>query len=357
MKHLLWPLAVVVTFGIGWAASGISRPAPGPDVERLQEQVATLQARLQAREGRASSRQSGPSADAGAPSGSSGPERRSANRFAAAAITEGRTGPESIAGPGGAAPARGERGSRPAYGGPITMEAALDRFYKYIEATTNGAGGDGRGRWQQVRELVEDLRAMGDVGAKALMRVLAAGNDSDERRAAARLLGQLQIPESLPLLKEIIDTDNDVLMRRAAASSLRQLQTPESIPVMERILNNPNEDRMVRLSAAYGLAESGQPQGVNGLAQIFAESTADGRGRDMAFRALAALDDDRALPFMRGLVAAAGEPGYRLRAIRYLTTQGDQQSLDVLRTIMRSPTEQPSIRDAAGNAYRIIGGK
>jgi hypothetical protein len=60
---------------------------------------------------------------------------------------------------------------------------------------------------------------------------------------------------------------------------------------------------------------------------------------------------------MRGLVASPGEPGYRLRAIRYLTTQGDQQSLDLLRTIMRSPTEQPSIRDAAGNAYRIIGGQ
>ena len=66
---------------------------------------------------------------------------------------------------------------------------------------------------------------------------------------------------------------------------------------MERILANPNEDRFVRLSAAYGLAEAGQPQGVAGLTQIFVESTADGRGRDMAFRALAALDDTRALPF------------------------------------------------------------
>ena len=171
---------------------------------------------------------------------------------------------------------------------------------------------------------------MGDVGSQALMSVLAGGTDSDERRAAARLLGQLQVPQSLSLLKDVIEKDDDVLLRRAAAGGLRQLQTPESVPVMEHILANPNEDRFVRLSMAYGLAEAGQPQGVAGLTQIFAESTADGRGRDMAFRALAALDDNRALPFMRQVLASQTEPTYRLRAIRYLTVQGDQQSLGTL---------------------------
>ena len=169
---------------------------------------------------------------------------------------------------------------------PPTLEAALDRFYKYLEATSAGNAGEGRERWQRARQLVEDLRAMGDVGAQALMSVLAGVRTATSARAAARLLGQLQVPESLPLLKDIIEKDNDVLLRRAAASGLRQLQTPESIPVMERILGNPHEDRLVRLSAAYGLAEAGQAQGVAGLSQIFVESTPDGRGRDMAFRAL-----------------------------------------------------------------------
>src|SRR4029453_13772014 len=150
---------------------------------------------------------------------------------------------------------------------PVTAEAALERFYRYVEATSGG--GEGRGRWQQVRELVEDLRAMGDVGTQALLHVLSAGNDSDERRAAARLLGQLQAPQARAPLKGSLDNAPDVLLRRAAASGLRQLQTPESLPVMERLLANPGEDRMVRLSAAYGLAESGRANGVAGLAQIF----------------------------------------------------------------------------------------
>jgi hypothetical protein len=240
---------------------------------------------------------------------------------------------------------------------PPTIEAALDRFYKYLEATSAGNTGEGRERWQRARQLVEDLRALGDVGAQALMSVLAGGTDSDERRAAARLLGQLQVPQSLGMLKDIVDKDDDLLLRRAAASGIRQLQTPESVPVMERILANPSEDRFVRLSAAYGLAEAGQPQGVAGLTQIFVESTADGRGRDMAFRALAALDDNRALPFMRSVVASQSEPTYRLRAIRYLTAQGDQQSLGTLQALMNSPNEQPSIRDAAAHAYRASGGR
>ena len=65
---------------------------------------------------------------------------------------------------------------------------------------------------------------------------------SRERRAAARLLGQLQVPQALGALKDIIDNDPDVLLRRAAASSLRQLQTPESIPVMERLLDEISFD-------------------------------------------------------------------------------------------------------------------
>ena len=61
----------------------------------------------------------------------------------------------------------------------------------------------------------------------------------------------------------------------------------------------PGEDRFVRLSAAYGLAQLGKPHGVTGLVQIFDEATADGRGREVAFRTLASLNDERPLSFMR----------------------------------------------------------
>ncbi|HEX2439912.1 MAG TPA: HEAT repeat domain-containing protein [Methylomirabilota bacterium] len=356
MTRLLWALALVVTFTIGWAVAGTLRPAPwvASDPERLREtvarlsqQVTTLQARLKAREERLAERPSSGEL-AGDVAISGGRARRSAGERVLAAESS-----ESRASLGGAeASAASTTAAKSAT--PATLQGALERFYKYLEAAGTG---EGRGRWQQARALIDDLKAMGEVGAQALMHVLASGSDSDERRAAARLLGALQAPESLAALKNVIEHDDDVLLRRAAASSLRQLQTPDSVPVMERMLANPSEDRFVRLSAAYGLAEAGQPQGVAGLAQIFAESTGDGRGRDMAFRALASLDDDRSLPFMRQLAGSDLEPGYRLRAIRYLAAQGDTASLGTLQMLMRSATEQPSIRDAAAQAYRLLGGR
>src|SRR4030095_3719419 len=159
-------------------------------------------------------------------------------------------------------------------------------------------------------EWMDERKPMGPPAGQALMQVLAAGNDMEERRAAARMLGQLQTPEAIPALRDILDRESDVLLRRAAAQGLRQMQTPDTVPVMDKLLANPNEDRFVRLSAAYGLAAAGQPSGVTGVARIFDEATADGRGREMAFRAIASLKDERPLPFMRQVADSQVEPGY-----------------------------------------------
>jgi HEAT repeats len=373
MGRLYWPLAFVLAFLVGLAAANVvpRSPMAGQEVERLrgtvsrlEQQVSALQARLRARESAPGPRQSGAGGEADpAPRSSLQAGMRPADRLAASMVMEGRVAPGRSARDGGAAQPRGgspidgassTAGPRATNAPPPTVESALDRFYRYLEASNLP---EGRERGQQVRQLIDDLRAMGDVGAEALMSVLQTGSDSDERRAAARLLGALQVPQALPLLRDIIDKEDDLLLRRAAAFGLRRLQTPDSVPVMERILTSPGEDRFVRLSAAYGLAESGRPLGVAGLTQIFEESAADGRGRELAFRALAALKDERALPFMRQLVTAAVEPGYRLQAMKYLTAQGDRQALAALQIVMQSPTEQPSIRDAATQAHAAISGR
>jgi hypothetical protein len=350
MRRLRWPLAVVAAFAAGWAMAGVTGKTPASrdanrEAEQLRQQVTTLQARLHAREDVAGETASAPPAASAARRATA----RGDGALTAAAREERMLQDLRVR---AAAPPASTRGAPS--GPPPTLETALERFYRYLDATR---GGEGRERWQRTRELVDELRGMGDVAGKALMQVLAAGRDSDERRAAARLLGTLQVPQSVPLLRDIIEKDDDLLLRRAAAAGLRQLQTPESLPVMEHILLNGADDRFVRLSAAYGLAEAGRPLGVHGLAQIFNESAADGRGREMAFRALSSLNDERSVPFMRQVMAADVEPGFRLRAIQYLTAQGDRQALPMLQVLMKSPTEQPSIRDAAAQAYRALAGK
>jgi HEAT repeats len=354
MARLLWPLAVVVAFLVGWAMAGAGGKTSAlrerdreREAEHLRDQISTLQARLRARDEIVDGRL--PTAPSAATPGRRGSAQGEVGLTAT--VREERMLQELRA--RGSADRVATRGAPS--GPPATVETALDRFYRYLEATRGG--GEGREGWRRARELVEELRGMGDAAGKALMQVLGAGNDSDERRAAARLLGTLQVPQSLPMLKDIIEKDDDVLLRRAAAVGLRQLQTPDAVPVMEHILANGGDDRFVRLSAAYGLAEAGRPQGVNGLAQIFNESALDGRGRDMAFRALTSLNDERPVPFMRAVITSDAEPSYRLRAIQYVTAQGDRQSLPALQVLMQSPTEQASIRDAATHAYQALGGK
>lgn len=363
MSRLLWPLAVVLALFVGWASAGLAVKAPAVrEIERLTQQVTTLQARLRVAEEMAAAESAAASVGAGgrALGRYSGPD---GGRSLIAATQEDRLVQESLARAAAAERARrgqgdgdspsGKSDSQAKAASPATVQAVLDRFYRYLESTKMSE----RERWQKGRELVDEMRGMGDVAGQALMHVLTAGTDTDERRVAARMLGALHVPQSLPLLRDIVENESDVLLRRAAAAGLRQLQTPDSLPLLERLLANPAEDRFIRLSAAQGLADAGRPFGVAGLAQIFEEAAVDGRGRDMAFRALSGLNDDRPLAFMRQVVASQAEPGYRLLAIRYVTARGDRQALPMLQTVMQSPIEQPSVRDAAAQAYRTLGGK
>jgi HEAT repeat protein len=207
-----------------------------------------------------------------------------------------------------------------------------------------------------MQQLADELRKMGPAGADVLLQVLEAGATSEERRAAAQLLGELQIQQALPLLQNIVEQDSDVPLRRAATAGLRRLQTPETVPVLEALLADSGEDRLIRMSAASGLAQMDRSQGVAGLMQVFESPTADISGRALAFRALTSLNDERALPFMRRLVTSTAEASYRVRAMRFLSGQGDQQALRSLQQVMQSPAEPVSIRDAAAQAHAAIAG-
>ena len=355
MRQYLWPLSVVAAFGLGLGASSFHATGPAthasPEelpalVRRLQAQVSTLQARLRAGAARLTEPLRAATGQAMASL-----ERSAATESAPVPRARSARSPQGEPQDDLSAPTRVAKAAAPSgTTAPATVEAALDRFYRYLD----GNRGTGPARWRQTREAVAELRAMGDAGTEALSRVLASGSSSEERRTAAQLLGEVQDPRAAAALQDVLDKDGDVLLRRAAAGALRRLESPETIPVLDTLLANPADDRFVRMSAALGLAKMGQPQGITGLMQIFDESNADGRGRDMAFRALNSLNDDRTLPFMRQVAASGAEPGYRMQAIRFLTAQGDQQSLPALQQIMQSPTEQPSIRDAAGQAFAAI---
>src|SRR5690349_11828754 len=152
MGRLLWPLGVIVAFVVGWGLAGVtgktsaSRDA-AREAEQLRAQVTTLQARLHARDELAAEHVSV------APKGSSAKRAPDATeRGVTAAVREERIIQDLRARAGATADRGGARGPATT----PTVEAALDRFYRYLEAT-RGGGGDGRERWGRAREMVEEL--------------------------------------------------------------------------------------------------------------------------------------------------------------------------------------------------------
>lgn len=234
---------------------------------------------------------------------------------------------------------------------PVTEETAVARLHQFLEDT---AGMRRRERRKYMKNLVEELREMGEPAVTVLLQSLEEGANVRERRLAARLLGALQDPAALPALQNVLAGDEDIRMRRAAARSLRLLQMPESIPALEAVLNNPQDDRFVRIHAAYGLAQLGEPQGVNGLVDIFNETVDDGRGRIRAFRALTSLNDAAALPLIREIATSESDVSYRVRAVRFLGRNGNQEDLALLQQVLAARNEQPSVVEAAQNAYTAL---
>ncbi len=232
-----------------------------------------------------------------------------------------------------------------------TEPAALTRLRQYLEETEGMGPQERRGR---VRALVDELRAMGEPAVTALLQVLETGDNSRERRTAATLLGALQEVRALPALQEVLEREQDLMTRRAAANGLRLLQMPETIPVFSAVLADKQDDRFVRMSAAYGLAQLGEAQGVTGLMQIFDEAEQDGRGRFVAFRALTSLNDPAALPLMRQLTVSDADVSYRVAAMRFLAEHGDKEALPLLQQVLNSPREQPSVLEAAAQSHAAI---
>ncbi len=86
------------------------------------------------------------------------------------------------------------------------------------------------------------------------------------------------------------------------------------------------------------------------MLEIFAEAVDDGRARFRAFRALTSLNDAMAMPLMRQLAASDSDVSYRIRAVRFLGRNGNQDDLSLLQQVLESQNEQPSVKEAAQNA-------
>ncbi len=211
MRPLFLALALVAAFGIGLAARGFSPSireieSLRESTRRLELEVSTLQEQLRVSQAKRASRPGPLTGYASAVQKPEAveirPDRPQAPLPAVDRTVSGRPSRR------GSAPQGEPQDDLTAHGRvnkgktvpAPTVEAAMERFNRYLEEM-KAAGW--QVRWPRLREVASDLQAMGDAGAQALLRSLTGGATSDERRAAAQLVGELQMAQALPYLQGI----------------------------------------------------------------------------------------------------------------------------------------------------------
>jgi HEAT repeat protein len=135
-----------------------------------------------------------------------------------------------------------------------------------------------------------ELAAAGEAAFVALEPMLHSAN-TDHRWWAVRTLGQMQSPRVDWLIQAVADASSDV--RAAAALALAAHPAEDAAPALVGALQD--EDGIVAILAVNGLVAIGKAA-VPALLDGYPESNA--RGRIQSMRALAEIQDHRAIPLM-----------------------------------------------------------
>jgi hypothetical protein len=181
-------------------------------------------------------------------------------------------------------------------------------------------------------------------------------SDADERRRALARLGELGTERALGLLTRAVDAGGPLRTMPeyflAARALSRHASRPEARQALVRLMNSagsdhlavPAEQRLVRETAAFGLAAYGAAEGQRLLGRALREP---GPLADAAARALSAHP-----PALLGPLLTAPGPA-TLELVALLETLGDQRAFSFLRNLVT--TSGPEVRARAAVALTRLG--
>nr|CAA68039.1 orf398 [Nostoc sp. PCC 7120 = FACHB-418] len=207
--------------------------------------------------------------------------------------------------------------------------------------------GDFQQRWDIAKVLVN----LGNVTINPLIDILEDEDAEDELRwFAARILGELQHPEAIMPLVELLKTSDDEEIKAIASSAIAQMGTI-AIPVIVELLAQEN----TRLLAVRSLAYIRHTQTIAPLLSVVQDTQASIRAA--AIEALSSFHDQRVPPILLNALNDLSAT-VRRTAIQGLSFRSDLSSeLNLVAQI------QPKLYDfnievccAAANALARMGG-
>lgn len=132
-----------------------------------------------------------------------------------------------------------------------------------------------------------------EADAKAVAALIEALRDpvADVRRSAVHALGELDDPEAVAALSEVLRKDEDAEVRKMAAWALGEIEDPAAIPALGEAVRG-DRSAEVRKMAAWALGEIGDPGAVEALGAGARDASPD--VAKMAVWALGEIEDPRA---------------------------------------------------------------
>jgi len=212
-------------------------------------------------------------------------------------------------------------------------------------------------------EALNALSKIEDRSAGGELVDLLDSPDKDIKQQASVTIGILRTGQAVPKLQSIFESDTDQKNKEKALEGLAYLGAPVSNPLFTKALWS--DDRVIRTSAAEGLARTGDPKTLPELERaVMAERDADAKlAIEYAMTALGKLDylsdivnelssktrGDVAQPYLIELARTPGflpklypylqspNAGVRKRLCTVLMFSGDQTSLDQLDRLSHDP--------------------
>jgi HEAT repeat protein len=180
------------------------------------------------------------------------------------------------------------------------------------------------------RTAVDALGEMGTSGAVGLLRRLYE-TDSEGKRLALSGLRRAHDRSAFWIYLDAAGSE-DPRIRTQGISGLGELRLTAGRPILHELMQSET-DQVVALTAAWSLAASGDPRGLTYLAANIHHKRE--QVRDAVVGLLGSLDDERAVPLLRKVLATDPSETVRTTAAASLTRFHDASGLPLVRDALR----------------------
>jgi hypothetical protein len=196
-------------------------------------------------------------------------------------------------------------------------------------------------------DVLSDLKALGPAGTKAMIDMLAHG-DEQSRFFAARLLESLGDPAAIPALKDAAMKDESEMVTSQASHALALMKDPAVAEPCREIYETAKDGTGAKINALFGWARFGDERGVAEAVKYVTDSKVPAQFRAAIGQGFLLMADDKAGPVADAYVDAnRKDDGIGMLAVQYYARIGSPAARDRLRSIADDSTVPDKVRKAA----------